>query len=406
MKPGSLTGNLNYFDRLLVACLRTGLPADEAPATVREACAAIPDWDGFVQHAGVQGVIGWTHEVLRLAEPELVPADVMGELQRARLAHTARAAAMNREAASVLGALRDGGVRHAVLKGPYLAEVVYQRPDLRYFTDLDLLVREDDVDAAGRIFARLDYYLAEEGPGESIFDEGKTQVHYLKPGCLPLDLHWQIINLPTHMSSFSVDMEEIWAGTVPADVLGGETLVLSPEDLLLFQCTHMTAHHDFNRLLWFKDVEQVVRRFGSSIDWQRFAERVKNYRMQTFVYYALLMTRDIFGNMKIPDEVFIAMRPSYLTARLFDRLLKKTNILELQEGRRGAALEVWRVMRDDRSRRIAAITSRIFPKVEWYLECYPFLPKIRNRYLYYAVYPLLMVLRMAKKPINRLERQH
>lgn len=401
-----LVRNLNLLDRLLVACLRTTLPVNEVPAAVRKASAAVCDWDGFVEHAGAQGVIGWTHEVLGALEPGLIPAEVMAGLRSARLAHTARAVAMNSEAATVLKALAAADIRFAVLKGPYLSEHVYQRSDLRYYADLDLLVREEDTGVTGEVLRGLDYRLAEEEKSDSIFDQGKTQVHYLRPGCLPIDLHWDVINLPTHMSSFSVDMEDIWSRTVAADILGVKASVLSPEDLLLFQCTHMTAHHDFNRLLWFKDVEQVINRFGERMDWQGFVSRVTRYRLRTFVYYALFITREIFGKTEIPGTVLEDTRPGYLTARLFERLLKKTNILELQEGRRGPALEVWRVMRDDRGERVSAIASRAFPRVEWYLECYPFLPKIRHRKIYYGLYPLLVAVRIAKRPVNRLERQH
>lgn len=401
-----LVRNLNLFDHLLVACLRTTLPVTEMPAGVVEAAAVISNWDGFVDHAGAQGVIGWTHEVLSALESGLIPEEVMAGLRGARLAHTARAVAMNREAAVVLKALSDSDVRFAVLKGPYLAEHVYQRSDLRYYTDLDLLVREEDIEASGEVLRGLDYRLAEEEESDSIFDQGKTQVHYLRPGCLPIDLHWDVINLPTHMSSFSVDTEDVWSRTVAADILGVESSVLSPEDLLLFQCTHMTAHHDFNRLLWFKDIEQVIYRFGKQMDWQVFVLRVTRYRLCTFVYYALFITREIIGKVEIPATVLDNTRPKYLTARLFERFLKKTNILELQENRRGPALEVWRVMRDDRGKRAGAIARRAFPRVEWYLECYPFLPKIRHRKIYYGLYPLLMAVRVAKRPVNRLERQH
>jgi hypothetical protein len=342
-------------------------------------------------------VLGWAHEALAKADAGLVPAQTMEQLRNNRISHTVKSARAKADLSAILSAFSGAGVRHMVLKGPLLAELVYPRPDLRYYTDIDLLVREEDIGLADRELSRLGYMLV-GSTSDSIFDQGKTQAHYYREGSLPIDLHWQLINLPSHESSITIDMNDIWEAAVPVDLAGEATLSLSPEDMLLFQCAHMTAHHDFNRLLWFKDVEQVTRRYAGAIDWESFVERVDRYRLRTFVYYSLVMSASLCGRLPVPEQVLGRLRPKYLMARLFERLVKRTNILELQVNRRRPALEVWRLMRDERGKRYGAMAKRSFPAVDWYLECYPFLPKIRHQRLYYGAYPVLMGLRLLKRP--------
>jgi hypothetical protein len=362
-------------------------------------CRSLDDWSKFSGRAAFHGVVGWVHEtLLMLADDDCVPDGVMADLRRARINNTARIARMSVELKTLSRSLGDEGIDHILLKGPYLSEVIYERADLRYYTDLDLMVREREVGASGRVLEELGYDLIESD--DSIFDQGKTQTHFFKPGCLPIDLHWETVNLPTHEGAFRIDIDDIWATAEMASIDGIEILSLSPEELLIFQCMHMTAHHDFNRLLWFKDVEQVIRRFDGRIDWSLFVKKVIQYRICTFVYYSLRMTGEVCGGATAPEWVFQSLRPKYGTARLFEHFARKSNILNLQEQKRKPALEVWRVMRDDGGKRCGAIAKRIFPGVEWYLECYPFLPKTSNHKLYYGVYPALMVMRLFKKPMR------
>lgn len=399
--PADLIERLNPVDRFIVTCLRVQLeqPNGDSLMQAQNAAREFSGWNGLVRRSDFHGVVGWLHEVLLQMEEGIVPVEVMDELRTWRFRRMASMATASRDLNDISSELSERGVEHMLLKGPYLAECIYPRAGLRYYTDLDLLVRERDLEATDKALKGLGFMLLPVSSKE-IFNEGKTQIHYHQAGHLPIDLHWDLINLPTHASSFSVDVGGIWSRADSARVFKNEVPVLSPEDLLLFQCVHMSAHHDFNRLLWFKDVEQAVCRFNGGIDWQKFMDLAEGYRLSTFAYYSLAMTRCICGDLPVPAWVMTRLRPRYLTARLFEHFINKSNLLELQASRRKPALEIWRVMRDDRNKRVSAILKRIFPRVEWYQACYPFLPKTRHRWIYYLAYPLLMLLRAVRQPIE------
>lgn len=394
---------LSDVDLLLVECLRIDLdkdPDDSDLEALESACRSVEDWNLLVPRANYEGVLGWAHEALTRLGDRVVPAEIISQLRHARIFHTTRIAAAAADTSSLLNELSARGVKHMLLKGPFLTEQVYGRSDLRFYTDIDLMIREENLGAAGQVLTSLGYRLLEGSGAESAADDGHTQVHYYREGSLPVDLHWQLINLPSHMSSIRIDIDQIWSSAVPTVIAGAETLVLSPEDAVMFQCAHMTAHHDFNRLLWFKDVEQVINRFGPGLDWDLLVARTSRYGLKTFVYYSILFSACVCGGLEVPDRVISEIKPRYPLARLFERLVRNENILEMQQNRRRPALELWLVMRDGTSKRVGAVIKRIFPDVGWYLKCYPFLPRIKRQWIYYTVYPALVVLRLIKRPIR------
>lgn len=395
-----LLEKLDPVDRLLVESIRVDLDKESGLDNLEAACRSFTGWSRLASRAAFQGVIGWTHEALSRLGKSVVPAESLIKLREVRISYAARIASINADLSEMLNALSHAGIKHILLKGPFLAEYVYPRSDLRYYTDIDLLVKKADVNHVHQVLNEIGYTLLDDERRRGFFDQGKTQVHYFRNRCLPLDLHWELVNPPSHLVSLKVDTEEVWNAAVDIEVAGVETLGLSAEDALIFQCLHMTAHHDFNRLLWFKDVEQVIRRYHSTLNWGLLVEKCNRYGIKTFVYYAIMMTAGACGELDVPEWVIAELKPRYLTARLFEHLLRKANILEMQSNRRRPALEVWRIMRDEPSKRLEAVMRRMFPGVEWYLECYPFLPKIAHRRLYYFVYPVLMAIRLIKRPIE------
>jgi hypothetical protein len=399
-RPVFFVDKLDPIDQFLVKTLHIDVKNGNI-ASLEEACSSFHGWSSLVSRSRFQGIIGWVHEALSATGEEVVPSETINELRHARLNHTARIATVKFDLGDIVGAFNLHGIGHILLKGPFLSEQVYPASGLRYYTDIDLLIRETDVAKAGEALAAIGYRAVKEEAHEGLFglfEERMTQAHYYRERSLPLDLHWELLNLPSHSAAVKFDEEEVWRTSVPVQVAGVETRAMSPENVLLFQCLHMTVHHDFNRLLWFKDVQAVISRYKNELDWDLFVRKCEAYGLKTFVYYAILMASEACGELDVPSWVMDKLKPRYVTARLFEYLANRTNILEMQTNSRRPAIEVWKLLRDSRFQRWQALANRIFPEVRWYLECYPFLPKIRHQNLYYAVYPALMVLRTVKKP--------
>jgi len=152
-------------------------------------------------------------------------------------------------------------------KGPALAASLYGNLALREFTDLDLLVRPNDVRNAGEVMVRNGY---EPELALSPVEEHallQTRAGYfrrfdrsLAAGSVAFELHWRI------PATFRLD-QSFWLRRTAVRLLDRDVPHFAPDDLLLVLCVH-GFKHGWRSLKWLCDVAELVDRYPS-FDWDR-----------------------------------------------------------------------------------------------------------------------------------------
>lgn len=171
-----------------------------------------------------------------------------------------RAREMEHDAHLALLACIDGVLArehlHAVaLKGPLLAERIYPRPSARGATDIDLLVREDDLERVVAVASELGYAPG-GGPHEAFFRREHHHVTLVHPHALPLELHFHAIR------AFGSTLRSEPLIERGAAYRGFEAIrVLAPEDELVYLVLH-AAWHRFGRLAWLHDLALLVEKMS------------------------------------------------------------------------------------------------------------------------------------------------
>ncbi|HET7483301.1 MAG TPA: nucleotidyltransferase family protein, partial [Actinomycetota bacterium] len=74
-----------------------------------------------------------------------------------RLQKVALTMAADRITAEVAERFETAGISYAVLKGPIFAEWLFDRPEERFYSDSDFLVRPDDLDDAWRVLEEMGF---------------------------------------------------------------------------------------------------------------------------------------------------------------------------------------------------------------------------------------------------------
>ena len=206
---------------------------------------------------------------------------------------------------TVREALDGLGVPWLVVKGPVLTDVVYRRPGLRLYNDLDLLVPR-------KVFAQTVGGLEEAG--FRVFDrnwqlirrEVAGEVHLTRGPGAGVDLHWHLLYDKGLRHSFPIPMEELVDRARAVIVDGHPTLTLDPADTLL----HLGLHAGLeggDRLLWLKDLERAV--VSDPPDWDDVVRRARDWRVNLMVG-AMLARARVTMSAPVPPSVLADLVPN------------------------------------------------------------------------------------------------
>ncbi len=200
-----------------------------------------------------------SNESLELFEKCLQSA---GDLLRKR---TAVCMLLRRQADQLTAALGEC-VPVVVLKGPTFADRLYPHPALRTFTDVDLLVKPCDVEAADEIIRQLGY---SHKDSQMKYAEGYGERGYLAVGPAggAVELHWNLVNSPSLRRGISVEYDDLH--------IASQAQALSPASLLLIAAVHAAASHSFDRLQLLWDVCLAARGAAGKIDEDWLADAAK-----------------------------------------------------------------------------------------------------------------------------------
>lgn len=270
---------------LLLRCV-----AEHDWATAPAGAAELADRTGperVVAAAEAHGVVGCVHRSLAPVVDAARFEALAGAYRQAVDLHV-RALGDLARLAPRLDAL---GAPWLVVKGPVLAEAYYRRPDLRTYSDLDVVVPgaalgdvlsvvESD---GGRLLDHNWRLLREQGAGELLLR--------LRHGTL-LDLHWQLFNLPAVRRTFATPMADVLERGRPVRVGGVAVHTLDATDTLV----HLGAHGTLaggHRLVWLKDLERVIA--TEAAPWDEVVARARAWGTGPAVALALSRARRILG---------------------------------------------------------------------------------------------------------------
>jgi hypothetical protein len=232
-------------DRALVEVLR-GLPALPASATL--------DVERVLGRAELHGVAGVVEDAA--ARVGALPPDLKAEIARRALARELDYDAHLALLRDLGARLEEAGMRAIALKGPLLGERLYERPSGRATSDVDLLVREADVERTVPLLEGLGYRLADSPEEVERQAREHHHWHFSHPHALPLELHFHAYR----GFGCTLRSDELLARSEPA-VGFGALRVLDPVDEIVFLAVHAAAHR-FVRLGWLLDILLLARRLS------------------------------------------------------------------------------------------------------------------------------------------------
>jgi hypothetical protein len=339
-------------------------------------------WEQIVSMAEQHGLAPQLYDRLEAIRRISALPDDLGQRLRTRyIGGVARGMQLSSELASLLEHFNKRGISVIVLKGPYLAEMVYRDWALRPMADFDLMVKKDDLARAVRALKESGY----EASAEFNID-AQIKIHHDLPTLRKQDrflieLHWTL-ELPT--GAIKVDVDEVWRRARKTTIAGQDTLVLSDEDFLLHLCVHAAYHHRFSHgLLPLRDIAETIKSLEGRIDWCKLEKISGLWGADRCLFMSLYFVKELFG-LDLPPEVrkrnllddvdsrVIEIARERIYRRACDSLLMTRNISRLwgMSGLREKA---------------KFFLANAFPPPVVLATMYPANPSSKRIYLYYPV---------------------
>jgi hypothetical protein len=293
--------------RFVTLCVRE--PDTLAAGDLASAANDLTSWNATVEIAMRHRVSAYVLEAA-IREALTLPEAAWHLLRAATLRTVILTTQLDGDLHVLTVSLQAAGIPVLVLKGPTLVRTIYPRPALRPYADLDLAVRRDDEAAAVRV-------LLAHGYTEIAYDAEVRREHagHLHEGAA---FHRQFLSadeqilVELHIDPLQLGLRPTceagrWqrARAVPG-LPGG--LMLCPED----QIVHLSAHvhkHGFDRLIWLKDLDLLLRTYQNRIDWTLVEQTARDEGVLGSVWYSLYLA-ELLLEAPVPPGLLGVLCPS------------------------------------------------------------------------------------------------
>ncbi|MFB3816109.1 MAG: nucleotidyltransferase family protein [Candidatus Methylomirabilales bacterium] len=354
---------LTAEDRLLLACTRSALD-DGARQEMAESLAAPLDWPAVLARSRQEGTAALLHHHLRSLPRAAaqVPPAIRMELRRAHRGTWARNTVLTEHWAEVMRLLERARIPCITHKGMALVHTVYGDLGLRPMADLDLLIRPADLPAVRRALAGAGFRCS----GEAVETEDAFRgfLHCVRGACV-IDLHWELAHYTRFEGVVRLDAGGLWRRAQPLVVGTAGGLMLCPEDLLLHLALHLTLGSEFGRLVWFTDIDAVLRRRAADLDWDRLLGEATRARLRGVLAYTLAVAQAALGS-PVPAEVLRSLRLGTLRRLALGGVIETQRPPTLTGPMEDVRAYLAETLLMDRLRDVARVaTTSLFPSRSW-----------------------------------------
>lgn len=233
-----------------------------------------------------------------LEDPARGPGSVSWVSRERRASNVFENRTFREELARIDEKARDRDLPYAWLKGgEFLRRSVYPK-GLRRLSDLDLLLRKEDLEAWDEVFGSLGYRTHRDpewilGDG---FDESVSSTFYTKKTKrkdLLVDVHWHLVDYPARRACgrWDFDMEPVFEGI--------ENHALRREHRILYLIDHAFTH-EFQYGKFVTDLYHVLA--GTDVDWEEVRGEARRTNLVDSLTLGVGFLREVFE--EDPPDVF------------------------------------------------------------------------------------------------------
>jgi len=264
---------------------------------------SVTNWNSFTDMAIQNGVGQLIHKNFSSVNNfNLIPKGSLSRLKQTYYRSLSRNMILYEHFRNAVEAFSKEGISVIALKGIFLAETIYKDIGLRQMSDIDLLVKKEDIEKCRKLLLDMGYKYTELY--KSDFIKELDLLKHLPPLVLngvSIELHTKI-HLDT--PDFSVNIDDYWERSQQLTLSNMPVQSLSIEDLIQHLCLHLNDHFNEGnpQLYSIVDISEVIKKYHSKINWDFLSESCNLYNCSSIVFKYLLLIEKYF-DVVIPDYI-------------------------------------------------------------------------------------------------------
>jgi hypothetical protein len=296
---------LQVEDKLILSSIKIE-PSPAELEHLNELILQVQDWNYLIRTIIDRGIGPLLYTKLPLlSNSSQIPESVKTNLQQAYYKTISRSTILYDHFRKIAAAFVEQNIPVIGLKGVYLSEWLYQDIGLRQFSDIDLLVKEEDSKKCLTILESIGYKSNSVGQlSEIVLSQfQKDIVHYpqmVKDG-VSIELH---IKLHSKNQSYNVLIQSIWGNAIPAAINGITLSALNNTDLLIHLCLHLDKHFKDGHVQFtcFNDITNLLEKYAETLNWNELFESCRLYNCEEVVFKYLVMV-NTYMNAAVPADI-------------------------------------------------------------------------------------------------------
>ncbi|MBO7747801.1 nucleotidyltransferase family protein [Paenibacillus sp. MWE-103] len=272
------------------------------------------DWDRFLHLTKEHRLYPIVYAQINKLDLQFVPAHIISTLNQMCVCNTMKMLQLTAVMEKVCHTLEQANIKSLVLKGPVLAEALYDDFSLRTSKDIDLLVPEGSFEQAEELLLQLGFQPDEYVP--RALNAVRRNKHHLSythsESRVQVELHWRMSSDSFREFTFN----ELWNRRRQTKKTSIPVSYLGHEDLFVYLISH-GARHAWFRLRWLADIKYMMH---SEMNWATVADYCGKLDLMHVVGQVMVLLSELFDFSL--DSRCRAMAAHAKSQRLADEAIK------------------------------------------------------------------------------------
>ncbi|ADQ79267.1 hypothetical protein Palpr_1119 [Paludibacter propionicigenes WB4] len=294
---------LSHEDKLILSSIKIN-PSVSELEQIDNLILEVKDWDYLTKTIIDRGIAPLLFKKLpALKNSSLIPDAVQAKLQQTYYITISRGTLLLNYFQQIAKEFSNQGIPVIALKGVYLSENLYHDIGLRQFSDIDLLVHEEDGERCLDILRNLGYRAVSALKLSEFVSSQFDIVHYT-----PMVLHGVSIEIHIKLhrkgEKYNLLTSEVWKNAMPVTVNKCNVLALENNDLLIHLCAHLDKHFQVGKVQFtcLSDITNVLNENVEGFDWGAFTASCRLYKSEEVIFkYIVLVNK--YMNAPVPIDV-------------------------------------------------------------------------------------------------------